>query len=76
MRVYVLADLGYSRGTDRTWVYGALRIRDGTELAFCASSRNSDGWIQLPARIAKADRRGPIVVITQLNTHAHPWIRG
>ncbi|MFI6803110.1 transposase [Streptosporangium canum] len=130
----MLADLGYSRGTDKTWVYGALRIRDGTELTFCASSRNSDGWIQLPAHIAKANRRGPIVVITdnlsshsswkvrqwldrhprirqvftpvkacwlnlvegwwrllrraafagqtfadattQLNTHAHPWIRG
>ncbi|MGW0586850.1 transposase [Streptosporangium sp. NPDC002607] len=60
----------YSRGTDKTWVYGALRIRDGTELTFCAPSRNSDGWIQLLEQIGKANRRDPIVVITDnLSSH-------
>ncbi|MEV6867083.1 transposase [Streptosporangium subroseum] len=66
----IKAPLTYSRGTDKTWVYGALRIRDGVELTFCAPSRNSDGWIQLPAQVAAANRRGPIVVITDnLSSH-------
>ncbi len=67
-------------------MYGALRIRDGTELTFCAPSRNSDGWIRLLQRIATANRRGPIIVITDnLSSHfswrvrqwllRHPQIR-
>ncbi|ACZ87600.1 hypothetical protein [Streptosporangium roseum] len=52
--------LEYSRGTDRTWAYGGLRIHDGTELTFCAPSRDSDGWIHLLIRIATAiDRLAP-----------------
>ncbi|MGW0590074.1 transposase [Streptosporangium sp. NPDC002607] len=65
--------LEYSRGTDKTWVYGALRIRDGTELTFCAPSRNSDGWIQLLAQIGKANRRGPIVVTTDSLSSHFSW---
>ncbi|WP_081937798.1 transposase [Streptosporangium roseum] len=69
----IKAPLAYSRGTDKTWVYGGLRIRDGTELTFCAPSRNSDGWIQLLMRIAKADRRGAIVVITDNLSSRSSW---
>ncbi|MFD8534489.1 transposase [Streptosporangium canum] len=72
----IKAPLAYSRGTDKTWVYGGLRIRDGTELTFCAPSRNSDGWIQLLMRIATANRRGPIVVITDnLSSHSSWKVR-
>lgn len=72
----IKAPLTYSRGTDKSWVYGALRIRDGIELTFCAPSRNSDGWIQLLRQIARANRRGPIVVITDnLSSHSSWKVR-
>src|SRR6266699_3383480 len=37
--------LDYGRGPEKTWVYGALRVRDGKELTRCAASRNSKGYI-------------------------------
>jgi hypothetical protein len=33
--------LEYFRGPDKTWVYGALRVADGTAVTMTASSRNS-----------------------------------
>jgi hypothetical protein len=45
--------LEYSRGPDKTWVYGGLRIRDGTEVTCCAPSRNTAGWLQLLQHIAR-----------------------
>ncbi len=73
----VKAPLEYSRGTDKTWVYGALRIRDGTEVTCCAPSRNSDGWIRLLARIAQANPRGRIRVVTDnLSSHTSAKVRG
>ncbi|WP_343869249.1 transposase, partial [Dactylosporangium roseum] len=66
----IKAPLEYSRGPDKLWVYGGLRIRDGTEVTCCAPSRNSDGWIQLLAKIAGANPRGQIRVITDnLSSH-------
>jgi len=66
----VKAPLEYSRGSDKTWVFGGLRIRDGTEMTFCAPSRDSEGWIQLLTHIAKANPRGRIRVVTDnLGTH-------
>jgi transposase len=75
----IKAPLEYSRGSDKTWVYGGLRIRDGAEVTFCAPSRNSDGWIGLLARIAEANPRGPIRVVTDnLSSHssfkAREWL--
>ena len=73
----IKAPLEYGRGTDKTWVYGALRIRDGTEVTCCAPSRNSDGWIRLLAMIAKANPRGPIRVVTDnLSSHSCVKVRG
>jgi hypothetical protein len=54
----IKAPLEYSRGSDKTWVFGGLRLRDGQEVTCCARSRNSDGWIQLLTRIAQANPRG------------------
>jgi transposase len=72
----IKAALEYSRGSDKTWVYGGLRIRDGTEVAFCAPSRNSDGWIGLLARIARANPRGPIRIVTDnLSSHTSVKVR-
>src|SRR6266567_2083672 len=33
----IKALLDYSRGAEKTWVYGALRVRDGKELTRCAA---------------------------------------
>ncbi|MFC7642736.1 transposase [Streptosporangium lutulentum] len=37
----IKASLEYFRGPDKTWVYGALRVADGTAVTMTASSRNS-----------------------------------
>ncbi|WP_432190098.1 hypothetical protein [Streptomyces sp. Tue6028] len=37
----IKAELDYSRGPEKTWVYGALRVRDGQQITMAASSRNS-----------------------------------
>ncbi|WP_433249086.1 transposase [Streptosporangium sp. CA-135522] len=71
----IKAPLTYFRGTDKTWVYGGLRIRDGVEFTFCAPSRDSDGWIQLLQRIAAANRRGLIVVTDNLSSHFSRRVR-
>ncbi len=48
----IKAPLDYSRGPEKTWVYGALRVRDGKELTRCAVSRNSTNYISLsPPRL-------------------------
>ena len=36
-----MAPLEYSRGPEKTWVYGGLRVADGHAVTMCASSRNS-----------------------------------
>ena len=72
----IKAPLEYSRGSDKTWVFGGLRIRDGQEITFCAPSRNSDGWIDLLVRIAKANPRGHIRVVTDnLTAHTSAKVR-
>jgi hypothetical protein len=37
----IKAPLEYSRGPEKTWVYGGLRVADGQAVTMCASSRNS-----------------------------------
>jgi hypothetical protein len=37
----VKAELDYGRGPDKTWVFGALRPRDGHVVTLTAASRNS-----------------------------------
>lgn len=72
----IKAPLEYSRGPDKTWVYGGLRIRDGTEVTFCAPSRNTAGWLQLLQHIARANRRGRVYVIADnLSSHTSVKVR-
>ena len=72
----IKALLEYSRGPDKTWVYGALRIRDGQELTCCAPSRNSAGWLRLLQAIAEANPRGAIRVVTDnLTSHRSLLVR-
>lgn len=66
----------YSRSSEKTWVFGALRIRDGTEITYCAPARNSDGWIRLLTEVIHANPRGPIRIVTDnLTTHTSGKVR-
>ena len=66
----IKAPLEYSRGTDKTWVYGGLRISDGHEVTCCAPARNTAGWLRLLHDIARDNPRGPIRVVTDnLSSH-------
>ena len=66
----IKAPLDYERGPEKTWVYGALRVRDGKELTRCAASRNSKGYIALLADIEADNPVGDIFIITDnLSSH-------
>jgi hypothetical protein len=62
--------LDYERGPENTWVYGALRIRDGKELTRCGPSRNSKGYIALLAEIEADNPTGDLYLIADtLSSH-------
>lgn len=62
--------MDYSRGPEKTWVYGALRVRDGKVLTRCAASRNSKGYIASLTDIEADNPTGDIFVITDnLSSH-------
>jgi hypothetical protein len=66
----IKALLDYSRGPENTWVYGALRVRDGKELTRCAASRNSANYIAFLADIEADNPTGDIYMITDnLSSH-------
>jgi len=60
----IKAPLDYSRGPEKTWVYGALRVRDGKEVTRCAASRNSTNYIALLRDIEVDNPTGDIFLIT------------
>jgi hypothetical protein len=51
----IKAELDYSRGPEKTWVYGGLRVRDGIEVTTTAASRNSVNYQQFLQRIEDAN---------------------
>lgn len=59
----IKAPLDYSRGPEKTWVYGALRVRDGKEVTRCAASRNSTNYIALLSDIEADNATGDIFII-------------
>jgi hypothetical protein len=68
-------------GPEKTWVYGALRVRDGKELTRCAASRNSKGYIARLSDIEADNPTGDIFVITDnLSSHdsleTRTWLEG
>ena len=72
----IKAPLEYSRGPEKTWVYGGLRIRDGKEVTFCAPARNTAGWLHLLQQIAQTNPRGQIYVVADnLSSHTSGPIR-
>jgi transposase len=68
--------LAYGRGEERTWVDGALRVRDGQELTLTASSRNSANYQRFLRLVERANPTGEIVVVTDnLSSHTSAKVR-
>ncbi|MEU7688464.1 transposase [Streptomyces spectabilis] len=63
-------ELDYSRGPEKTWVFGGLRIRDGHEVTMTAPSRSSVRYQQFLDRVEKAIPNGAIWIVTD-NLYAH-----
>lgn len=77
----IKSELDYSRGPEKTWVYGGLRVRDGHEITMTAPSRNSVGYQQFLQLIEDANPTGEIVIITEnLSSHysksTREWLTG
>ncbi len=77
----VKAPLTYSRGPDKTRIYGGLRIGDGQAVTCCASSRNSAHRQAFRVRLEQANTTGTIPVITDnLSSHhslaTRAWLAG
>jgi hypothetical protein len=60
----IKAPLEYGRGTEKVWVYGALRVRDGKALTLSAPSRNTKGYLRLLEAVAQANPTGDLYLIT------------
>ncbi|MEU6497886.1 hypothetical protein ABZ890_47500 [Streptomyces sp. NPDC046984] len=60
----IKSEVDYSRGPDKTWVYGALRVRNGHEVTITASSRNSAIYQQFLQKVEAANPVGDIYVVT------------
>lgn len=82
----IKAPLEYSRGTDKTWVYGALTPKDGQGTTMAARSRNSDYYCQFLLQLEQTHPTGNLLIITDnLSSHTslktrtwltdHPRIR-
>jgi transposase len=72
----IKAPLEYSRGPDKAWVFGALRVEDGNSLTFTSRSRNSMNYIKLLNKIERAIPKGIIHVIADnLKTHKSAMVR-
>ncbi|MFJ9714304.1 transposase, partial [Streptomyces sp. NPDC101234] len=66
----IKAELDYSRGPEKTCVYGALRVRDGRQITMAASSRNSVSCQQFLQRIEDANPTGELWSVTDnLSSH-------
>ena len=66
----IKAPLEYSRGSEKTWVAGGLRIRDGIEVTLTAPARNSINYRRFLALVEQANPAGDLWVITDnLSSH-------
>ncbi|MGW9137478.1 transposase [Streptomyces sp. NPDC055681] len=60
----------YSRGPEKTWVYGGLRVTDGQQVTMTASSRNSAFYQRFLQKLEEANPAGDIYVVTDnLSSH-------
>jgi hypothetical protein len=66
----VKAPLEDSRGPEKTWVCGGLRVADGQAVTMCAPSRNSAAYQDFLHRVEQASPATTIYVITDnLSSH-------
>ncbi|MEN1882150.1 transposase [Streptomyces mirabilis] len=77
----IKAELDYSRGPEKTWVYGGLRPADGQALTMTASSRNSVFYQQFLQQVEDANPTGQIWIVTDnLSSHnslsTRTWLEG
>jgi len=77
----IKAPLEYSRGPEKTWVYGGLRVRDGQAVTMCAASRNSAFYQDFLQLEEQANLEGTIYVVTDnLSSHdsrsTRAWLEG
>jgi transposase len=72
----IKAPLEYSRGSDKAWVFGALRVRDGQTLTQTTASRNTAGYLELLQAIDRANPTGELYLIADnLSSHLSGPIR-
>ena len=72
----IKAPLEYSRGSDKAWVFGALRVRDGQTLTQTTVSRNTAGYLELLRAIDAANPTGELYLIADnLSSHTSAPIR-
>jgi hypothetical protein len=73
---HLKAPLEYSRGPEKVWVYGALRVRDGKALTLTGRSRNTEGYLRLLKAVERENPSGALYLITDnLSSHKSPPIR-
>jgi DDE superfamily endonuclease len=77
----IKAPVEYSRGPDKVWIFGALRVEDGKSLTFTSRSRNSKSYLKLLKKIERAITRGLIYLIADnLKIHdsalVREWLEG
>ena len=71
----VKVPLEYSRGPEKVWVYGGLRVRDGQATTLTTRSRNTAGYLQLLEALAAANPTGDLYLIADnLASHKSPPI--
>jgi len=72
----IKAPLVYSRGYDKAWIYGALRVCDGQALTQTAPARTTAGYLDLLGAIARDNPVGDLYLITDnLSSHTSRPIR-
>jgi len=72
----IKAPLEYSRGPEKIWIYGALRVRDGWALTLSAPARDTAGHLRLLAAISAANPDGVLnVVMDNLSSHTSGPVR-
>jgi DDE superfamily endonuclease len=72
----IKAPLEYSRGPDKVWVFGALRVEDGKSITFTSRSRNSKSYLKLLQKIEHAIPMGLIYLIADnLKPHKSAMVR-
>jgi hypothetical protein len=67
----IKSELDYFRGPEKTWVYGALRVADGTALTMTAPSRNSDCYQKFLQKIEDANLGDGVIWVIADNLSSH-----